>query len=81
MKWSRAIWAGSVAALLVGCNTLFAPVGIPDDPLLTGRQPIESRGHPLPVPTHREPLPPGDEVHTMPKSLPKAADLEARRID
>jgi hypothetical protein len=77
MRLSRLFWIGSLTAL--GCNSLFAPMGIPDDPLLTGRQPIESRGNPLPVVTYREPMPPGDDTRTMPKTLPTADDLVHHR--
>jgi hypothetical protein len=81
MRLSRLIWTGLIAALLVGCKSFFAPIGIPDDPLLTGRQPIESRGHPLPVATYREPVPPGDDSRSMPRTLPTADELVEHRID
>jgi hypothetical protein len=75
MRPSRFFWLLPFGAFIVGCRSLFAPLGIPDDPLLTGRQPIESRGHPLPVPTYKEPLPPGEEIRSMPKRLPTVEEL------
>jgi hypothetical protein len=75
MRFSRLFWFAPLTVLVVGCRSLFAPIGIPEDPLLTGRQPIESRGHPLPVPTYQEPLPPGEEVRSMPRRLPTADEL------
>ncbi|HEX3315214.1 MAG TPA: hypothetical protein VHR72_10010 [Gemmataceae bacterium] len=81
MRLSRLFWTGAIAALLVGCKSFFAPIGIPDDPLLIGRQPIESRGHPLPVITYREPVPPGEDAYTMPRTLPTAEELVEHPID
>lgn len=51
---------GAAASLLAGCKSFFAPRGVPHDPLLLSRQPIESRGEVTRASgmVHHEPLPP-----------------------
>ena len=55
------IWMSWIAASLVGCKGFFAPRGIPNDPLILSKQPIESKGQVTPERplVHREPMPPG----------------------
>ena len=62
-RWQRTlIGAGWLAAALTGCKGFFGPRGVPEDPLLVNRQPIESKGQVTAFPglTHREPAPPGE---------------------
>jgi hypothetical protein len=58
-RWSF-LWVSCLAVSLMGCKSLFAPRGIPDDPLLLNKQPIESKGQVTPERplVHREPMPP-----------------------
>ena len=53
---------GLLPSLIVGCKSFFAPRGIPQDPLILSRQPIETRGQVVstPVPTYSEPRIPGE---------------------
>jgi hypothetical protein len=62
-RWRWLIfWAGWTVTCLAGCKSFFAPRGIPNDPLLLSRPPIESKGQvtPPPVQVHSEPEPPGE---------------------
>jgi hypothetical protein len=70
LRWRPApFWLGWIAFSVVGCKSFFAPRGIPDDPLLLGKQPIESKGQVTPYQplVHHEPMPPRqDAVSQMP---------------
>ena len=62
LPWRPALLCMSwFAVSVVGCKSFFAPRGIPDDPLLLSKQPIESKGQVTPYQPliHREPMPPG----------------------
>ena len=62
IRWKLMILGlGLLPTLIVGCKSFFAPRGIPQDPLILSRQPIESRGQvtPSPAPTYSEPRVPG----------------------
>jgi hypothetical protein len=58
--WRMSLF-GLIWLAAVGCKSLFAPRGIPDDPMLLSRQPIESKGQVTPERplAHHEPMPPG----------------------
>ncbi len=61
-RWQTSlIWMSWLAASLAGCKSFFAPRGIPNDPLILSKQPIESKGQVTPDRplVHREPMPPG----------------------
>lgn len=56
----RAMGVAVSCLAIAGCQNLFAPRGIPDDPLVLSRQPIESKGQVTaarPI-MHVEPVPP-----------------------
>ena len=71
--YTRMIWAGSLATILAGCKSFFAPRGIPNDPLLVGRQPIESKGQVMPAPVlaRHEPEPPGEDRLAVAQKSPR----------
>ncbi len=64
-RWQLTVLSmASMVAGIVGCKSFFAPRGMPDDPLLLSRPPIESKGQIVPPPplVHREPVPPSLRV-------------------
>ena len=63
-NWRSFLWFGFAvvfAGAHVGCKSLFAPHGIPNDPMILSRQPIESKGQVTPFEpfAEREPKLPG----------------------
>ncbi|MEI7684338.1 MAG: hypothetical protein WCL32_04875 [Planctomycetota bacterium] len=64
------VWMGWLVVTMAGCKSLFAPHGIPDEPLILSRQPIESKGQVTasrPI-TFREPVPPPNTTLAKTKS-------------
>lgn len=61
MRGRTLIGISWLAAALAGCQSFFAPRGIPHDPLMLDKQPIESKGQVSPAEPlrHQEPRPPG----------------------
>lgn len=63
---------GWLIVAVAGCKSLFAPRGMPDEPLILSRQPIESKGQVTPAQAivHHEPTPPPNTARVIRNTLP-----------